>query len=587
MDTQADIQNQLGQEDITLITERIDDVPLLIAQMVKMGYPDTLDTHTPKNWSRRTLSFGWTTTIWLAYILSEGDHRKVSVEAYVDETQQTLRQLTGQDIVPLDFSDDRLTHLLHLLKQGDIWQKIEHDLTHRSVEVYDLKDKTIRCDATTVSGYHQTSDTSAMQYGHSKDNPNLPQVKIMTASLDPMGMPLATDMVSGERADDSLYLPVIERVHSSLKQIGLLFVGDCKMSSLAIRRAIVQHHHFYLSPLALIGNTAKEMKGWINRGLEKKVNDELEEVSRENTKGETSLVAYGYEFERKLVLTDNEDTEVETERVLVIHSPNHAKRQRQGLEKRLANAQKKIEALTPARGRGKRQITEEDKLLSSIAKILKSHRVEGLLDIEYEREVEQQQKYVGRGRGSANRERQIVERIRYQIKAVIRNKEEIELKKQKLGWKAFVTNLGKENLSLSDAVLNYRNEYRVERIFNRLKSHLNIAPLFVKRDDQIEGMTHLLMLAVRVLSLVEFVVRRSLKAAKTKLSDLHPENKKKKTDNPTAERVLKTFSNITLTIIKNKIGDEIARFITPLSEVQRTILKSLSLKDDIYQQLKN
>ncbi|MBE8232107.1 MAG: DUF4277 domain-containing protein, partial [Endozoicomonadaceae bacterium] len=63
--------------------------------------------------------------------------------------------------------------------------------------------------------------------------------------------------------------------------------------------------------------------------------------------------------------------------------------------------------------------------------------------------------------------------------------------------------------------------------------------------------------------------------------------KKKKTDNPTAERVLKTFSNITLTIIKNKIGDEIARFITPLSEVQRTILKSLSLKDDIYQQLKN
>ncbi|MBE8232431.1 MAG: hypothetical protein HAW67_01760, partial [Endozoicomonadaceae bacterium] len=118
MDTQADIQNQLGQEDITLITERIDDVPLLIAQMVKMGYPDTLDTHTPKNWSRRTLSFGWTTTIWLAYILSEGDHRKVSVEAYVDETQQTLRQLTGQDIVPLDFSDDRLTHLLHLLKQG-------------------------------------------------------------------------------------------------------------------------------------------------------------------------------------------------------------------------------------------------------------------------------------------------------------------------------------------------------------------------------------------------------------------------------------------------------------------------------------
>jgi transposase len=47
-------------------------------------------------------------------------------------------------------------------------------------------------------------------------------------------------------------------------------------------------------------------------------------------------------------------------------------------------------------------------------------------------------------------------------------------------------------------VLCYRNEYRVERIFNRLKSRLHIAPLFVKRNDQIAGLTYLLTLGVRV-----------------------------------------------------------------------------------------
>ena len=69
----------------------------------------------------------------------------------------------------------------------------------------------------------------SVQFGPSKDHrPDLPQVKVMQAVLDPLGMPLATDVVSGERADDPLYVPCIERVQHSLGRSGLLFVGDCK-----------------------------------------------------------------------------------------------------------------------------------------------------------------------------------------------------------------------------------------------------------------------------------------------------------------------------------------------------------------------
>ena len=50
----------------------------------------------------------------------------------------------------------------------------------------------------------------------------------MMGSLDPLGMPLATDVLSGERADDGLYLPIIKRIRTGLKTPGLLFVGDCK-----------------------------------------------------------------------------------------------------------------------------------------------------------------------------------------------------------------------------------------------------------------------------------------------------------------------------------------------------------------------
>ena len=44
-----------------------------------------------------------------------------------------------------------------------------------------------------------------------------------------------TDVLSGERADDGLYIPIIERIQSGLNKTGLLFVGDCKMSALDTR----------------------------------------------------------------------------------------------------------------------------------------------------------------------------------------------------------------------------------------------------------------------------------------------------------------------------------------------------------------
>ena len=117
----------LGQSELVIITERVDDVALLIGQMVKMGLPEVLDRHIPRHWPQRGLSWGWTAVIWLAYIVTEGDHRKVSVETYVKGMQHSLSHLTAQVVEPLDFSDDRLSHLLTHLSKPAYWHKIERD----------------------------------------------------------------------------------------------------------------------------------------------------------------------------------------------------------------------------------------------------------------------------------------------------------------------------------------------------------------------------------------------------------------------------------------------------------------------------
>src|SRR5439155_11474216 len=67
-------QEILGQSDVVMITERVDDVALLIGQMVKMGLPEVLDRHIPRHGTQRGLSWGWTAVIWLAYIVSYVDN---------------------------------------------------------------------------------------------------------------------------------------------------------------------------------------------------------------------------------------------------------------------------------------------------------------------------------------------------------------------------------------------------------------------------------------------------------------------------------------------------------------------------------
>ena len=577
-------QTVLSTAELVITTERVDDVALLLGHMIKMGLVEVLDNHLPRHWKQRGLSWGWTAVIGLAYILTEGDHRKVSVEAYVKEMTHTLSQVTGQALDPLDFSDDRLAVLLKYLSQPAYWHPIEQALNERSVQVYHLPVKVIRCDATTVSAYHEVVDGGLVQFGHSKDDPSRPQIKLMVGSLDPLGMPLAAAVVSGERADDGLYGPVIDRLEAGLNQTGLLFVGDCKMSALETRAQWVAHQQYYLSPLPLTGATAQQIDDWINQGVAHAHAGELQPIVR-TTASEAVVIAQGYEFERPCTAPGAIAPVEWTERVLVIHSPTHAAQQAAGLARRLAAAEQPLRALTPPRGRGQRQITEEATLQEAIAKVLKTHHVEDFLTVTYDRQVRQQRKYVGRGRGAAHRPTQVIEIVRYQITAVIRQEAQIAAQQERFGWKALVTNAPKPQLSLAEAVLCYRHEYRIERIFNRLKSRLEIAPLFVKRDDQIQGLTYLLTLGVRVLTVMEFILRRSLQQDQATLPGWHLENRQKQTDKPTAERVLKTFDKISLTIIKDAAGNEIRRWLTPLSTVQQDILYRLGLDPDLYWQL--
>jgi transposase len=433
-------QELLGKTELIVITERVDDVAVLLAQMMRMGLPEILDQHLPRHWKQQGLSWGGTAVIGLAYILSEGDHRKVAMETYVRGMQQTLGQITAQPIRVLDFRDARLAHLLKHLRKAKYWQAIEHALNERSMTVYDWSAEVIRCDATTVSAGHEVVDGALVQFGHSKDDPSRPQIKRMTASLDPLGRPRATNVVSGEQADDGLYIPLLARLGQGCEKPGLLVGGDCKRSALDIRAYLSGRQQLYLSPLPLTGTTAKQMPQWLSQGIAQDRAGELERVFRTAAPGQEVLVAPGYEGERTCRVQEAEAHREWPERILVVPSPAHGERQGTALEHRLAQAETTIRALTPARGRGKRQSTEAAELGKAIGKVLKAHRVEDLLQSASVKHTECRTQSVGRGRGSAEREQRVIEKVRYHITEITRHDERIDDRKAHLGWKAFVTN---------------------------------------------------------------------------------------------------------------------------------------------------
>lgn len=210
--------------DTLLLHERVDDIPLLIGLMKDLGLANILNQCLPTHGNHEGLDHGSMALVWLAFILSHGDHRKVAVEPWVKTRLMLLEKLLGKPLSEKDFTDDRLSILLKYLSQTSSWNDVETMLWQRSLKVLPPNDglASIRVDATTVSGYHSIVENSLMQLGNSKAHrPDLGQFKLMSASHQPSGCMIASSTHSGEAADDPLYVPIIQRVLGILKMSGL------------------------------------------------------------------------------------------------------------------------------------------------------------------------------------------------------------------------------------------------------------------------------------------------------------------------------------------------------------------------------
>lgn len=545
---------------LSITHERLDDIPVVFAVARQLGLPEILDEALGGHGNQRGLSYGWLATSWLAYMLVEGDHRKSVVEAWGQQRRGLLELLTGQAIRDSEFNDDRLGRLLTRLADAERWQAIEAALWKQTALAYELRCGQVRLDSTTSYGYHAVGEDGLMQLGHSKDHrPDKPQLKLMAAVAEPAGQMLASKVYPGNTADDGLYVPMVERVRQ-IAGPGLLYVGDAKMAALETRRAIVAGGDHYLTRLPKPAYS-KDLDRWIDQALAS--DGPLTSIGAAD-----AVFGSGYEFTREV----SHRGQTWTERVLVYRSSELAERETTGLERRLAAARADLLALTPPVGPGRRQLTTMKRFLAAIGRIETKHRVDGLLWVKWCRE--------------AYPSRKEPDRERFLVAGVIRRDERIEATQRRLGWQVLVTSVPAAELPLADTVLTYNAGWHIELQFRDIKDRpLGIRPLLVRSDEQITGLTHLLTLALRLMTLITTTVRRSLQQSGETLVGLFEGQKSRATDRPTARRLLRAFHRQEITLIRIRGPGQNLNHLAPLPPLLSTILRHLGLGDNVYTDL--
>lgn len=365
------------QEIPNIITERVDDIPLLLEQRQRMGLPTRFDDHCPPHGNWTGLSLGWVSTLWLSAIVSRGDHRMVPVEPWGAKRLWTLGTTTGQAVTRVDCPDDRREIVRRRLRDDTRWAAFASALHQHTVRVYALW--TARGHVESPSGSADTMVTAGGLFhcGPSTDDrPALPQITVMQAVLDPLGRPLVTDGVSGERADAPLSVPCRARVQARGGRRGLLSVGDGKMASHETRACIAASGDFSLCPLPQVPLAAGALaaaREAVWRGARTRI-----PVVRERPDGRSALIAEGEESPGPMRQAVGGTGQSWTARRLLVRSVRYAPAAEAALRARVAKAMAQMEALNP-QGRGTKRVEEVSAFRQAVVAMVPRDGVEHLV----------------------------------------------------------------------------------------------------------------------------------------------------------------------------------------------------------------
>lgn len=559
--------------------ERVDNLPLIITWLMKMHIHTIIDALWRPHGRWQGLSYGELALLFVAYVLHRRTHRLMSMEKWLNDHRVVIGQITGWRLGEKEATDDRLGILLSALGEAEeAGVELQQQLGRHLIRAYELPTEVGRYDTSSFNVYHAPAvagepERELLRWGHSKDKQaGLLQFKQGLGTLDPAGVPLLTHTLSGEVADDGLYLPAWWQMKQIVGHCHFLFIADCKAAAMETRAGIASQGGTYLFPLPMTGETPT----WLAQQVTQQPTQEISLPEVQDKSGRPKVMGEGF------VLTREQSyplahglTYTWSEQWFVTRSHSLRKRQQATLTRRLERTETELRRLRPKEGETAAAFSQR------VDKVLGKRGVADYFLVKVQESILIRKHYLKPGRPGVNTPYELESSSRLSL-SLQRQEARIAQAMQLAGWRIHVSNAAPQHLSLTDSVRYYRDEWLVERGFHRFKKgSLPALPLYLHLPERIRGLMLLLLIALQALTLLEFVASRSLTGSGQSIAGLVPGNPKMKTERPSAERLLAAFDKLHLLITQSDraVAATLVESLTPL---QLFILELLHLSPSIF-----
>jgi transposase len=461
-------------------------------------------------------------------------------------------------------NDDKLARALDRLFAADR-ATLQTRIVLAAIKGFDLKMDQIHNDTTsvTVSGAYDGQNAKAVQLkrGHNKDGrPHLKQLVYSLCVTRDGAVPVHFKAYDGNQTDDGIHLETWNRLRTLLQHPRFIYVADCKLCTEKNLRTIDSERGFFVT---VVPKTRSEVAAFANAVLSGDVR--WEEILRKRADRD----------EKAFDVIEGAVGPYHLREGFIVHwyrSSQKKKRDERDRNERIDRAIERLEALDLKRQRGPKT---EAAIRNRVDQILVQHRAEEWVTVDIKWDKVEYFKAVTRGKPTADTSFRRI--VRQEPRLHVKGNPDTIARSQVMDGIFPLTTNTKENQA--EVFRIYKYQPRIEKRHAMLKSTLEAAPVWLKKNTRIEALMFLEFLAQMVAALIERELRRQMAENNIEEIPSLPEGRASKT--PTIEQVLRIFEHQG----KHELYDGerlVQQFTDPLTSVQAQVLQLLSIPSAVY-----
>jgi transposase len=546
-------------------TQAVGFAPILRYYFDQCGIAKIIDDHVELDPRRKILTHGQAAVAMITAILFQV-MQLYRICKFASE--KTVLKVLLPHIEADQYFDDRLADTLDAIFGAGVGD-MDMLITANMIDVFQIQSLACHNDTTSVSMYgdadnNKTEQSIQITYGHSKKHrKDLKQfIWSMSVSSD-HAFPLFQKAYSGNTADVTTYVEQWQRLIDLIGRRDFLYVADSKL----ITHQTIAHIHdndgFFVAPAPMYESYKKVFE------------DALDNHDRQ------WLIEYKQRFNRGFEVPMDfkyEDKDYRLRMIILFDHGLFARKQKT-LQNRIDKTQKAFEQISTKLNRYK--LKNYDAIDKACSAILKKHHTKAFFKYRIINEPITTYKNKHRGRPSKKVKPEQVAVVEDHFKLeLILDQNALDQALSRCGYYPLLTNQSQEQLSIDDAMLAHKKQYKSEHTFRRAKGPYSIEPVYLHTPERIEAFLLLFKIALQMVVLIERTARKNIRERDYGLDNFMPNRVDVR--NPRSEYMLKEFEDIVKGEMPLPDGNTYG-FVSELNMLQRDILSVLEVPLNYYE----